>query len=207
MIELVTYTTENVSGLEVSSPVRFQGRVGGPCQRGPRGPARRSPSKSTSRCSSTASTPLASNVERIRRIADFRRHGPQASRPGGEKPRDGRGVLAARCAEEPPAADRARVHTGPAVRSVDALDRWRRCRIACLQSWSARRRRCGALREIVSQGSRQPRPKRSILHQRRAHHSGERAPGVERRFAEVLLDHDQRADRADHSRARRGDRT
>ncbi len=58
-IGMVTYTTENVSGLDVSSPVRLQGRAGGPRSQtyvwthaGP-------PSKSISRCSSIASTPLA----------------------------------------------------------------------------------------------------------------------------------------------------
>ena len=59
VIEMVTYTTENVSGLDVSSPVRYRGVPVGRVTERARGPARRAPSRSTSRCSSTASTPLA----------------------------------------------------------------------------------------------------------------------------------------------------
>ena len=40
VIAMVTYTTENVSGLDVSSPVRYQRRAGGPSHRPARGPAR-----------------------------------------------------------------------------------------------------------------------------------------------------------------------
>ena len=54
VIELVTYVTENVSGLDISSPVRFRGVSGGP-RVGP--PSRSSSaaarSRSTSRCSRT----------------------------------------------------------------------------------------------------------------------------------------------------------
>ena len=55
------------------------------------------------------------------------------------------------------------------------------------------------------QGSGEPRSEQSIFHQRRAYLSGERAPGVERRLTEVLLD-DKRPDRQDRDRPREGDR-
>ena len=161
------------------------------------------PSKSTSRCSWTASA-----THWRKRQADrgksplracFRRLRAQVS----SNPVTGEAYLLLDVPQDPPppmalgfTPDR------PYVPSMPTL--FRRYRIGCLRSWSARKRRCRPQGDR-RQDSRQPRSERPVLHQRRANRSGERAPGAERRLAEVLRD-DEHADRADRRRNGQADR-
>ena len=53
VIEMVTYTTENVNGLDISSPVRYRGVPVGRVSEHARRSASGTPSRSTSRCIAT----------------------------------------------------------------------------------------------------------------------------------------------------------
>ena len=141
VIEMVTYTSENVSGLEVSSPVRYRGVPVGRVSRGARGPACE---HHRDRLRGVPRSPQHHWRERRADPATggYRRHVPQASRPGGGKPRDRRGVPAARCAGEPAAADRRSASRPTGRTSRRCPRRWRRCGIGCRKSWSARKPRC-----------------------------------------------------------------
>ena len=96
VIELVTYTTENVSGLDVSSPVRFEEcrlAASATC-----GWIRvTSSSKSTSKCFPIASARSASNAERIGEISDFLGVAPKLRASMVSNPVTGEAYLCSTC--------------------------------------------------------------------------------------------------------------
>jgi phospholipid/cholesterol/gamma-HCH transport system substrate-binding protein len=100
VIELVTYIPEDVSGLDVSSPVRYRGVSVGRVTEVRVDPRETTVEVNFEMFIDRLNT-IGANVERIRRIADIGGIAPRL-RARCREPRDGRGVLAARCAEEPP---------------------------------------------------------------------------------------------------------
>ena len=120
VIAAVTYTTENVSGLEVSSPVRYRGVSVGRVADVRVDPRSNSIEIDFEIFLDRLIT-IGDNVKRTQAAATWR-HIRKTSGPGSAQSRDRRGVLVARPAGERPATDRARVHTGSGIRAVDAHD-------------------------------------------------------------------------------------
>ena len=108
VIELVTYITENVSGLDISSPVRYRGVAVG------RVSDLRCRSRRPHDRDRLRGVHRPAGVDRRERRqppgAGRVRVFPNASSPGGRQPRDGRGLSLARRAREPAAANRTRLH-------------------------------------------------------------------------------------------------
>ena len=185
-------------------PGAVPGRAAGPRHRACAWTRDRAPSRSTSRCFSIGSTRSARTSSGSGETADLEGMFPKLRAQVIGNPVTGEAYLLLDAPENPPPPmalgfkpDRAYIPSMPTTlaamrdRVPEVLERAE----ATLQVLERHRR----------QDSRQPRPKRPLLHQRRAHRSAERSAGAERRFAEVLRD-DQRADRADHVRAGSGDR-
>ena len=113
VIEMVTFTRENVSGLDVSSPVRYRGV-----------PVGQVSNLAVDTRSATIRIDFQIFKHRLTTIgANVRQRGGvhrvrRAPSPGGEQSGDGRVVPAARRAAECPAAHLARVHPGPDLRAV-----------------------------------------------------------------------------------------
>ena len=134
---------------DISSPVRYRGRARrGRSRTCARGPARQPRSRSTSRCSSIASTRSGWTSTAIR-ITDIGGMLPAPASPGGRQPGDRRSVPAPRFAAGSAPGDVARVHAQSAVRAIDALRCSPRCRIGCRSCSIARRRRSDTCRVIV----------------------------------------------------------
>ena len=149
MLELVTYTTENVSGLDVSSPVRYRGvpvgRVVGPARR----PVAPEQSRSASRCSATASPRFGFDVQQLQAMAVPDMF-PKLRAQVVSNPVTGEVVLAARSGRRI-LRRRSRSTSrriGPTCRRCPRRSRW--CRIGCRRFSSAPRRRCETIREIVA---------------------------------------------------------
>ena len=204
VIAVVTYTTENVSGLEVSSPVRYRGVSVGrvtDVRVDPRGEHR---SRSTSRCSSIASTRLARTSSGSGETADVEGMFPKLRAQVVSNPVTGEAYLLLDVPENPPPPIALGFTPDRRVCPVDAHAAGDGAG-STAGGPGARRSDAADPQGDRRQDSRQPRPERSILHQRRAHLSGERAPGAERRLAEVLRDDTSGADRA-RSTSRRCER-
>ena len=148
VIAMVTYTTENVSGLDVSSPVRYRGVPVGrvtDLRVDPRGTTVEIDFEVFLDRLNT----IGFNVSRIRKLADVGGELPAPSGPDHRQPGDRRGVLIARCAAESPTTDGTWVHTelGPTCRRC--LRCVRRCRIGCLRVLDRAEATLQTLREIV----------------------------------------------------------
>ena len=202
VIELVTYTQENVAGLDISSPVRYRGVPVGRVSDLQVEPGGRTIEIDFELFTDRLTT-VGANVTNLQELAPracFR----AAARSGGGQPRDRRGLPLSRHAGEPPSADGARLHAKPAIHPVDAdADCGATGPVA--RSAGARRGDAPGASADRRPDARQPRPGRPVLHQRRTHRPRERAAGPQRRLAEVLLD-DQRADRGDGLEAERAGR-
>ena len=104
MIGMVTYTTENVSGLDVSSPVRYRGVPVGrvtDLRVDPRGNTIEIDFEVFLHRLNT----IGFNASRIQKIADIGGVAPQPSGPDHRQSGNRRGVLITRCAEESPTSD------------------------------------------------------------------------------------------------------
>ena len=197
VIEMVTYTRENVSGLDVSSPVRYRGVPVGRVTL-----LRVDPRASTIEIDFEVFldrlNTIGANVELLRRMADVEGMFPDLRAQVVGNPVTGEAYLLLDGPDNPPPPlelgfkpDR-RVHPGDA--HADGGD-------AGSDAGSARTRgsHTAGTQGHRREDSRQPRSERPVLHDRRAHHAGEQSAGAERRFAGVLCD-DERAVRADDLR-------
>ena len=196
VIAMVTYTTENVSGLDVSSPVRYRGVPVGrvtDLRVDPRGTTRRNRLRGVPRPPQhhwlQCQTESEADYRYWRRISPP--SGPDRGQPG-----NGRGVLIARCATKSPTSRwRLGSHRlGPTyLRCPRCL---RRCRIGCLRVLDRAEATLQTLREIVGRiPDSLDRSDRFFTNVERIVQESQ-LPGAERRLAEILY-HDKRADRAD----------
>ena len=203
VITAVTYTRENVSGLEVSSPVRYRGVSVGRIADVRVDPRSNSIEVDFEVFLDRLVT-IGANVERVQAAASWR-HIRKTSSPDSAQSRNGRGVLVARSAGRRPATDLARVHTGSGICAVDAHDAFEG-RGSAAGASGARSSDPTDPQGDYRQGSRYSRPERPIFHQHRKNSSGEPDPGAERRFAEIPHDNKRTAsaDRADHVRIEAG---
>ena len=187
---MVTYTTENVSGLDVSSPVRYRGVSVGRVT-----DMRVDPRASTIEIDFEVFldrlNTVGANVERIRQTADLRGMFPKLRAQVVGNPVTGEAYLLLDVPENPPPPIALGFTPDSAICSVDAHAVGGDAGSAAGGSGARGSDAADPQRDRL-QDSRQPRPERPILHQRRAHLSGEPAARAERRLAEVLRDDEQR---------------
>ena len=203
VIEAVTYTTENVSGLEVSSPVRYRGVSIGRISEVRVDPRDVIVEINFEMFPDRLNT-IGVDVERIRQMRDLSGMFPRLRASRVSNPVTGEAYLLLDVPEKPPPPMTLGFTPDAALCSVDAHGAGDGA-----GPTAGNPGQCGSdaahPRGDRQQGSREPRPEQSILYQRRAHRSGKPAPGVERRFTEVLLDH-ERPDRQDRDRSQQSDR-
>ncbi len=118
VMELVTYTQENVAGLDISSPVRYRGVPVGRVSNLQVEPGGRTIEIHFELFTDRLTT-VGANVTKLQELASSR-HVRAVSRSSGGQPCDRRGIPLSRHAGEPASADGARFHAKPDVRPVDA---------------------------------------------------------------------------------------
>ena len=142
VIEMVTYTTDNVSGLDVSSPVRYRGVPVGRVAELRVDPRRHRTIEIDFEVFLDRLTTVGANVEQIQPHGRHRRHVPQASRASRVATRSPERRT---CCSIAPGIPRRRSRSashriGRTCRRCPR--RFRRCRIGCPSSWNAPKRRC-----------------------------------------------------------------
>jgi hypothetical protein len=188
VLDLVTYTTENVSGLDVSSPVRLRGVPVGRVTELRVDPLGKTVEIDFEMFLDRLNT-LGMDVARIRQTADVTRMFPNLRAQVIGSLVTGEAYMLIDALENPPPAialgftpTRAYIPSMPSPRAAvtDRLPDGARAH----GSHAA-----GAEGDHL-QDSEHPRSQRPVFHQRRAHHPGERPARTERRLADVLHDDD-----------------